>query len=1157
MSFWKMGWGSGSTIKARDSDDLQAAASREELMRNYSATEEMTLDYSKNFKSLNHYASDELKRLPTSFKEDLLNLPKGSRTSIYKIMNDTFSEEAVDEAGGWPKFMSKAEHKTLGNIAQNLVRDTAASARALAKEVAVPSATGKKAADLIGDVDEDIGVEMQEIMKKDTTERNRRDKARELAADKERMAQQSEARAKDEAEAQKLLDQLDALLDSDDDGGFEDDHEDIYGDGDHVGEAGAVEMQVIEPKAAAAAAEDGLGVDFDPFAAEPIASGETIPGTTKQSFAEKVKGAAKRAAKGVKGLFKSGDLEAPPVEENPLIIRGPPPDEMDGKRSMANEEYDTTELTSLLRKTTEFGPGAGIKQFPAEAMAVRGNGEFWITRQGLKKWMTESATGFIGSSLIVGPALQLVDALSGNQGWGSYINTGMNIATLLASGNPTGIIFQGAMELWKAVAESNQKHHENLLPGKDRGKKMGYVRQADKWMPAVFNTHYKDTGLWANEGNVNAQVGDTILYVQNAATYGTDASVQPMVINADGSDIQHNSIRMSNDDYTNTKTDKLQDLYGNDGAMVYGEFGEPLLPGSLEYVQRRDMLRNWYFADPGENLKAHDSVLAEGATPYEEQLDDWRQVMDIMGSGGAGDKRLRNQMTEYDVAHGLREIVNGGKATMRGGHGMSITGAERDKAASNYAGLHGLDTVDYHDALVKQGTYYRADMPENDWVLKEMFNGQVIALQQAQLNAAKSSGFEDRYGYDPYRDYHKTDTGPQMYKKPLDSYMSQRAGEFAPSQGYEYQPIWASLYLDTSKSLETPSTSYELRAQMDTINGYEDRSESQKGYLRQKQITRYWIEQMESRGGSQAFVDEIYGGGDTFWTPGRADVGSTKARVNNAAYDFARISMDSKADDDPWENTYLMTRHSNLDTQLGWAMPWQNAGETALPESEYTAALPESYTHNLERMHDMAVENTGTWIEEHGLYNPNMLIDGTLEKIGRVGLLETPEPGVDEPDADDPKDAGADPEVGEYFAGSAAFGAGHAGDGLSDDTLKMLKALGIDPATIQKKHDPPKTPPPPADVFTPQPVVVPPPPANAVPQTGPPPVVVPTPPGIVATGRGTVVFNEAHNTVHSYSYAPAPKAMQYTPLPSSTKHINMGFVHHMERLSAAGAVKTI
>jgi hypothetical protein len=590
----------------------------------------------------------------------------------------------------------------------------------------------------------------------------------------------------------------------------------------------------------------------------------------------------------------------------------------------------------------------------------------------------------------------------------------------------------------------------------------------------------------------------------------------------------------------------LQDLYGNDGTYVYGAYGEELLPGSLEYVQRRDMLRNWYFADgPAEHLQQHDSVLAEGATPYEEQLDDWRQAMDIMGSGGAGDVRLRNQINEADISNGLREIVNSGKATMRGGQGgMSITGAERDKAASNYAGLHGLDAVDYHDALVKQGTYYRADMPENDWVLKEMFADQIQVLQKAQYNAAASEGFEDRYGYDPYRDHHKTDTGPAMYKQPWQvKSMATGAGEYAPTQGYEYQPIWASLYLDTSKSLETASNATELRQQMDTINGYEDRSESQKGYLRQKQITRYWIEQMESRGGSKAFVDEVFGGGDTFLTAGRGGEGSMKARLNNAAYDFARISEpDGSFDDDPWENTYMMTRHTNLDNQMGWAMPWQNAGETALPESEYTSALPESYTSNLERMHDMSVESTGSWIEQHGLYNPNMLLDGTFEKIGRVGILELPEDsGVDEADGETEPQK----QVEEDLVGGPL--SGH-GKGLGDDTLAALKALGIDPTTMQKKHDPPKTPPKPADVFQPLPVA---------PPVVVPPVVPPVVPAVPAAGRGTVVFNEAHNTTHRYSYAPAPKAMHYTPLPSTTTHVDMDFVHHMEQFSAAGAVKTI
>ena len=889
-------WMTGKTIKAHDSDELQAASSREELMRNYSATEEMTLDYSKNFKSLNHYASDELKRLPASFKEDLLNLPKSDRVSIYKHMNEAFSEEAVEAAGGWYEFMSKSQYKTVGNIAENLVRGTVMTSRLRAKADKSPAATGKKAAGLIGDDD----IEMQSLLAKNDPDLDARAaknaQAQKLAQEMEKQFAKDalddkaareaikeldalrgrggdypadnilgelqdilagytdKAKPTEDDEMDKLLAELDALLDSedddllpgDDDGGLlEDDHEDIYGDGhgEYVGEAGAVEMQEIKPMAPPPVemqeikpmAPPAAGPDVvDPFAASPgivktdaqLAS--IADGAGKKSFGGRVKGALKSVAKGAKGLFgksKPGELawaepimrgeapEAPPaLPDRGDFLEGKEEhtgatETLQGDYGMANEAGDATEMTTLLRKVLPLGRESGIKSFPTETMAVGGNGEFWITRQGLKNWMTESATGFIGSSLVIGPALQLVDALSGNQGWGSYINTGMNLATLLMTGNPTGIIFQGAIELWKAVAESQRKHKENLNPGRDRGKKMGYVRQGDKWVPAVFNTHYEDTGLWAGESSVTAQIGDTILYTQNQATYGADASVQPIVINADGSNIKHNLFRMSNEEYTNTTPDKFSDLYANDGTLAAMSRGDDLLPGSLEYVQRRDMLRNWYFADPGEVLTQHQSVLPEGSTPYEEQLDDWRQVMQISAGGGSTIGPLSSQLSEWDGSNALREVVNNGKIALRGG----ATGGESAAmwAATNYMGLRGLDAVDYRDALVKDANYYRSDMPENDWLLKTMFNKQVIALQAAQFNAAKSSGFEDRYGYDPYRDYHKTDKGPQLFQSPWQAQqMPQRsiAGEIAPWQSYEYQPIWASLYLDTSKSLETPST---------------------------------------------------------------------------------------------------------------------------------------------------------------------------------------------------------------------------------------------------------------------------------------------------------------------------------------------------------------
>ena len=421
-------WMTGNTIKAHDSDELQAASSREELMRNYSATEEMTLDYSKNFKSLNHYASDELKRLPASFKEDLLNLPKSDRVSIYKNMNEAFSEEAVEAAGGWHEFMSKSQYKTTGNIAESLVRDTVVSSRLRAKTDKSPAVTGKKAAGLIGDVDD---IEMQPFLNKDSQDMHNREQARLLERDKEEMAQRNKAKATEDDETDKLLDELDALLDSedddllpgDDDGGLlEDDHEDIYGDGhgEYVGEAGAVEMQEIKPMAPPPVemqeikpmAPPAAGPDVvDPFAASPgiVKSDAQLTsiadGAGKKGFGGRVKGAVKSVAKGVKGLFgksKPGELawaepimrgeapEAPPaLPDRGEFLEGKEEytgatETLQGDYQMANEAGDATEMTTLLRKVLPLGRESGIKSFPSEAMAVRGNGEFWITRTGLK-----------------------------------------------------------------------------------------------------------------------------------------------------------------------------------------------------------------------------------------------------------------------------------------------------------------------------------------------------------------------------------------------------------------------------------------------------------------------------------------------------------------------------------------------------------------------------------------------------------------------------------------------------------------------------------------------------------------------------------------------------------------------------------------------------
>ena len=161
-----------------------------------------------------------------------------------------------------------------------------------------------------------------------------------MDADKEQMAKQHKAFVTDDTEAQKLLDDLDALLESEDDepGDDDDNPEDIYDHEDVVGEAGAVEMQEIKPPP-----EHGL----DEF---PGGAGDPEGHAYDRAMAE----AADEA---------EGKMEETGATET-----------LRGDYGMAEAGEDATEMTSLLRKVVPLGRDSGIKPFPAESMAVKGNG---------------------------------------------------------------------------------------------------------------------------------------------------------------------------------------------------------------------------------------------------------------------------------------------------------------------------------------------------------------------------------------------------------------------------------------------------------------------------------------------------------------------------------------------------------------------------------------------------------------------------------------------------------------------------------------------------------------------------------------------------------------------------------------------------------------
>ena len=137
--------------------------------------------------------------------------------------------------------------------------------------------------------------------------------------------------------------------------------------------------------------------------------------------------------------------------------------------------------------------------------------------------------------MVVGPVISALDGLV--PGTGTMIGTGINVFGLLTTGDPTGLLIQAGMALWRMYQDQEQRRKDDLTPNKERGKKLGYVRKGNKWVPAVFSTRVEDVGMGSRDSTVIAQTGDDIIFKYVGGLYGigVGGDIQPWVRNKDGS----------------------------------------------------------------------------------------------------------------------------------------------------------------------------------------------------------------------------------------------------------------------------------------------------------------------------------------------------------------------------------------------------------------------------------------------------------------------------------------------------------------------------------------------------------------------------------------------------------------------------------------------
>ena len=201
--------------------------------------------------------------------------------------------------------------------------------------------------------------------------------------------------------------------------------------------------------------------------------------------------------------------------------------------------------------------------------------------------------------------------------------------------------------------------------------------------------------------------------------------------------------------------------------------------------------------------------------------------------------------------------------------------------------------------------------------------------------------------------------------------------------------------------MKTPKSYDELSEQLQTIQNYNDRSYVQKQYLKEKQFTRYWLEQIGSRGGTQELLDKMYGKGS--W--GGHDPLKEKL---GTGMEYERLMVGMKGEN-AWNHETKFFKEP-MSGQSGWIMPWSNAGEGILPSDISNSPIPTSYQTQLDRLNQEAMDHAFNYISEHGNRNPNELLQGNYYTMGDNSIVDMPSEKPEKEQEDAPPEEIVDEE---------------------------------------------------------------------------------------------------------------------------------------------------
>ena len=575
-------------------------------------------------------------------------------------------------------------------------------------------------------------------------------------------------------------------------------------------------------------------------------------------------------------------------------------------------------------------------------IGVAADGGWWIQRATMKDWLVKQGKGL----LLAAPVAALTMWLNSvSPDLGDYFSLSLVGLDLVTTGDPFGMLLYGVGQVWDMENISRQKVLDNDNPDSQYGSRLGYVREGDKWYPAVYNKRYKSTGKGAGDSEMTMSYGEHVVYFLNG-----EGQWMPGFAGQKNKDF---AVLDSELDESRTTNPSFNIDYQND---------------SLEALKREQPTRDWYFLSK-EDAKAviagekewvpyEDDVTTYN--PVEREMNDWRKALDYgqdykwsSAVDAIGDDATVNTyMGSRGLTRTLRENGFTGFTT-RGSQDMRSQAPGFFGIGRKYWWSTSSSYEDYKIRSQQGNTEISKDIwdttrrPAGTYIMNDVLHDHLEALYRTQREAAEEAHFDT------------------LYTKHAE------VGDYAqPADDGRSQTAWSSMYLDTGKDFELARDADTLQQQLQEIELMTDRTAKQRNYLAQKVQTRYWMQQVSDMGGTSQLYDYLYGRNDERRTMTLAGLRDYKSSI--------------KLDTDEYHDWNA----DELDSVSGWVPPWQNSGEGMLPDlartdgATTTSLLQSDYRTGYDQQSAKALVSAKDWINRTSGYDPNLVLNGVHRLLG-------------------------------------------------------------------------------------------------------------------------------------------------------------------------------